>query len=69
MPEVLRQDGWLVGTTDDCRASPGAGYEGVERVIFQHNDPTDFEARIAGPDVCRRWHLMIEESKGADDAA
>jgi F420-dependent oxidoreductase-like protein len=45
MPEVLRTDGWIVGTPDEIvvqlRALAG---EGVERVILQHNDPTDFEA-------------------------
>jgi F420-dependent oxidoreductase-like protein len=45
VPEVLRRDGWIVGTPSQIvvhlRALADAG---VERVIFQHNDPADFEA-------------------------
>ena len=45
VPEVLRADGWLVGTPDQIIVQLQAlADEGVERVIFQHNDPTDFEA-------------------------
>jgi alkanesulfonate monooxygenase SsuD/methylene tetrahydromethanopterin reductase-like flavin-dependent oxidoreductase (luciferase family) len=45
VPEVLRQDGWMVGTPDQIVTQLRAlADEGVERVMFQHNDPTDFEA-------------------------
>jgi F420-dependent oxidoreductase-like protein len=45
MPEVLRTDGWIVGTPDQIISHLRAlADEGVERVIFQHNDPADFEA-------------------------
>ena len=44
-PEVLRRDGWIVGTPDQIVAQLRAlADEGVERLIFQHNDPADFEA-------------------------
>jgi F420-dependent oxidoreductase-like protein len=45
VPDVLRAEGWLVGTPDQIIAQLEAlAHEGVERVIFQHNDQTDFEA-------------------------
>ena len=45
VPEVLRRDGWIVGTPSQIVARLRAlADEGVERVIFQHNDPADFEA-------------------------
>jgi F420-dependent oxidoreductase-like protein len=45
VPEVLRTDGWIVGTPDQIVVQLRAlADEGVERVIFQHNDPADFEA-------------------------
>jgi alkanesulfonate monooxygenase SsuD/methylene tetrahydromethanopterin reductase-like flavin-dependent oxidoreductase (luciferase family) len=45
VPEVLRADGWIVGTPDQIVVQLRAlADEGVERVIFQHNDPADFEA-------------------------
>ena len=45
VPEVLRSNGWIVGTPDQIVAQLRAlADEGVERVIFQHNDPADFEA-------------------------
>ena len=45
VPEVLRRDGWIVGTPDQIVAQLRAlADEGVERLIFQHNDPADFEA-------------------------
>ena len=45
VPEVLRRDGWIVGTPDQIVLQLRAlADEGVERVIFQHNDPADFEA-------------------------
>jgi F420-dependent oxidoreductase-like protein len=43
--EVLRRDGWIVGTPSQIVVHLRAlADEGVERVIFQHNDPADFEA-------------------------
>lgn len=45
VPEVLRTDGWIVGTPDQIVVQLRAlADEGVERVMLQHNDPTDFEA-------------------------
>jgi len=45
MLEVLQSDGWIVGTPDQIGVQLRAlADEGVERVIFQHNDPADFEA-------------------------
>ena len=45
MVEVLQSDGWIVGTPDQILVQLRAlADEGVERVIFQHNDPADFEA-------------------------
>jgi F420-dependent oxidoreductase-like protein len=45
MLEVLQSDGWIVGTPDQIVVHLRAlADEGVERVIFQHNDPADFEA-------------------------
>ena len=45
VPDVLRAEGWLVGTPDQIIVQLQAlADEGVERVIFQHNDQTDFEA-------------------------
>jgi F420-dependent oxidoreductase-like protein len=45
VPDVLRRDGWIVGTPDRIVVQLRAlADEGVERVIFQHNDPADFEA-------------------------
>ena len=43
--DVLRAEGWLVGTPDQIIVQLQAlANEGVERVIFQHNDQADFEA-------------------------
>jgi len=43
--DVVRADGWLVGTPDQIIVHLKAlADEGVERVMFQHNDQTDFEA-------------------------
>jgi len=43
--DVLRADGWLVGTPDQIIVQLRAlADEGVERVMFQHNDQTDFDA-------------------------
>jgi alkanesulfonate monooxygenase SsuD/methylene tetrahydromethanopterin reductase-like flavin-dependent oxidoreductase (luciferase family) len=45
VPDVLRAENWLVGTPDQIIVQLQAlADEGVERVIFQHNDQTDFEA-------------------------
>jgi F420-dependent oxidoreductase-like protein len=45
VPDALRRDGWIVGTPDQIVVQLRAlADEGVERVILQHNDPTDFEA-------------------------
>ena len=45
VPDVLRADGWLVGTPDQIIVQLRAlADEGVERVMFQHNDQTDFAA-------------------------
>jgi F420-dependent oxidoreductase-like protein len=45
VPEVLQRDGWIVGTPSRVVVHLRAlADEGVERVIFQHNDPADFEA-------------------------
>ena len=45
VPEVLRTDGWIVGTPDQIVVQLRAlADEGVERVMLQHNDPTHFEA-------------------------
>jgi alkanesulfonate monooxygenase SsuD/methylene tetrahydromethanopterin reductase-like flavin-dependent oxidoreductase (luciferase family) len=45
VPDILRAEGWMVGTPEQIigqlRALADAG---VQRVIFQHNDQTDFEA-------------------------
>jgi alkanesulfonate monooxygenase SsuD/methylene tetrahydromethanopterin reductase-like flavin-dependent oxidoreductase (luciferase family) len=43
--DVLRAEGWLVGTPDQIVMQLRAlADEGVERIMFQHNDQTDFEA-------------------------
>ena len=45
VPDVLRAESWLVGTPDQIIGQLQAlADEGVERVIFQHNDQTDFAA-------------------------
>ena len=45
MLEALQSDGWIVGTPGQIVVHLRAlADEGVERVIFQHNDPADFEA-------------------------
>jgi F420-dependent oxidoreductase-like protein len=45
VPDVLRADGWLVGTPDQILVQlQELADEGVERVMFQHNDQTDFDA-------------------------
>ena len=45
MLEVLQSDGWIVGTPDQIVVQLRAlADEGVERVMFQHNDQTDFAA-------------------------
>jgi alkanesulfonate monooxygenase len=45
VPDMLRAEGWLVGTPEQLIVQLQAlAAEGVERVIFQHNDQTDFEA-------------------------
>jgi alkanesulfonate monooxygenase SsuD/methylene tetrahydromethanopterin reductase-like flavin-dependent oxidoreductase (luciferase family) len=45
VPDVLRADGWMVGTPDQIIVQLRAlADEGVERVMFQHNDQTDFDA-------------------------
>jgi F420-dependent oxidoreductase-like protein len=43
--ETLRKEEWLIGTPDQIVASLQAlAHEGVQRVMLQHNDQTDFEA-------------------------
>jgi F420-dependent oxidoreductase-like protein len=45
VPVALATGGWIVGTPDEIVVQLRAlADEGVERVILQHNDPTDFEA-------------------------
>lgn len=45
VPDALRRDGWIVGTPDQIIVQLQAlADEGVEQLILQHNDPTDFEA-------------------------
>jgi F420-dependent oxidoreductase-like protein len=45
VPDILRAEGWLVGTPDQIIVQLRAlADEGVERVMFQHNDQTDFAA-------------------------
>jgi alkanesulfonate monooxygenase SsuD/methylene tetrahydromethanopterin reductase-like flavin-dependent oxidoreductase (luciferase family) len=45
VPDVLRAEGWLVGTPDQIILQLRAlAHAGVERVMFQHNDQTDFAA-------------------------
>ena len=45
VPDVLRAEGWLVGTPDQIIMQLQAlAAEGVQRVMLQHNDHTDFEA-------------------------
>jgi len=45
VPDVLGAEGWLVGTPDQIIVQLRAlADEGVERVMLQHNDPTDFAA-------------------------
>jgi F420-dependent oxidoreductase-like protein len=45
VPDVLRAEGWLVGTPDQIIGQLRAlADEGVQRVILQHNDQTDFAA-------------------------
>jgi F420-dependent oxidoreductase-like protein len=45
VPAVLRAEGWLVGTPDQIIVQlQELANEGVQRVMFQHNDQTDFEA-------------------------
>jgi alkanesulfonate monooxygenase SsuD/methylene tetrahydromethanopterin reductase-like flavin-dependent oxidoreductase (luciferase family) len=45
VPGILRAEGWLVGTPDQMIAQLQAlAAEGVQRVMFQHNDHTDFAA-------------------------
>jgi F420-dependent oxidoreductase-like protein len=45
VPDILRAEGWLVGTPDQIIVQlRGLADEGVERVMFQHNDQTDFDA-------------------------
>jgi alkanesulfonate monooxygenase SsuD/methylene tetrahydromethanopterin reductase-like flavin-dependent oxidoreductase (luciferase family) len=45
VPDVLRAEGWLVGTPDQLITQLQAlAEEGVQRVMLQHNDQTDFEA-------------------------
>jgi F420-dependent oxidoreductase-like protein len=42
---ALEREGWLIGTPDRIVASLRAlAHEGVQRVMLQHNDQTDFEA-------------------------
>lgn len=44
MPDLLRANGWLVGTPDQVIAQLRAlAAEGVERVMLQHHVQTDFE--------------------------
>src|SRR4029453_4830588 len=43
--DVLRKEEWLIGTPEQIIAALQAlANEGVERVMLQHNDQTDFEA-------------------------
>jgi F420-dependent oxidoreductase-like protein len=43
--DVLQREEWLIGTPEQIVASLQAlAHEGVERVMLQHNDQTDFEA-------------------------
>ena len=45
VPDVLRAEGWLVGTPDQILMQLQAlAQEGVQRVMLQHNDQTDFDA-------------------------
>ncbi len=45
VPDILRAEGWLVGTPDQIIVQLQAlANEGVERVMLQHNDQTDFAA-------------------------
>jgi alkanesulfonate monooxygenase SsuD/methylene tetrahydromethanopterin reductase-like flavin-dependent oxidoreductase (luciferase family) len=45
VPDVLRAEGWLVGTPDQIVVRLRAlADEGVERVMLQHNDQADFAA-------------------------
>jgi F420-dependent oxidoreductase-like protein len=45
VPDALRSSGWRVGTAEEIARDLRALEEvGVERVILQHNDQTDFEA-------------------------
>jgi F420-dependent oxidoreductase-like protein len=45
VPDVLRAEGWLVGTPDQIIGQLRAlADEGVQRVMLQHNDQTDFAA-------------------------
>jgi len=45
VPDVLRAEGWLVGTPDQIIVQLQAlAHEGVQRVMLQHNDQTDFAA-------------------------
>jgi F420-dependent oxidoreductase-like protein len=45
VPDVLRAEGWLVGTPDQIIEQLRAlADEGVQRVMLQHNDQTDFAA-------------------------
>jgi F420-dependent oxidoreductase-like protein len=45
VPDILQAEGWLVGTPDQIIVQLRAlADEGVQRVIFQHNDQTDFAA-------------------------
>jgi alkanesulfonate monooxygenase SsuD/methylene tetrahydromethanopterin reductase-like flavin-dependent oxidoreductase (luciferase family) len=45
VPDILQAEGWLVGTPDQIIVQLRAlADEGVERVMFQHNDQTDFAA-------------------------
>ena len=45
VPDVLRAEGWLVGTPDQIIMQLQAlAQEGVQRVMLQHNDQTDFDA-------------------------
>ena len=45
VPDILRAEGWLVGMPDQIIVQLQAlAAEGVQRVMLQHNDHTDFEA-------------------------
>jgi F420-dependent oxidoreductase-like protein len=45
VPDVLRAEGWLVGAPDQIIVQLQAlAEEGVQRVMLQHNDQTDFDA-------------------------